>query len=135
MLSDEEMDARLEPFRAKYGKVGGVEFSGHVLVFKRPTREHIRDYRRKKESDVEKVDAMDQLAQITIVAFDGEDDPNRARMTFTGVFLVEYPMAISNPRFVACLSTLAGLVDEEEAKELGKGVRIKGPPPPTSPRA
>lgn len=132
---DETNETRLEALRVKYGKIGAVEYNGHLLVFRKPSREHVREYRRKKDTDAEKMDAMDQLAQVTIVAFDGEEDVIRARTTFTNVFLEDYPLAISNPKFVSCLSALAGLVENEDAKDLGKGVTVKGPPPSTTPTA
>jgi|SRR5215471_10222127 len=128
-------DTKLEELRAKYGKIGVVEYNGHQIVFRKPTRDQARDYRRKKESDAERTDALDQLAQATIVAFDGELDANRARTTFTTVFLEDYPMAMNHPKFMGCMSALSGLVEEEDEKELGKGVSIKGPPRSTSPTA
>lgn len=128
-------DEKIDGLRAKYGKIGVVEYNGHMLVFRKPTREHVREYRRKKDSESEKMDAMDQLAQVTIVAFDGEDDPNRARTIFTTVFLEDYPLAISNPKFVGCLSALAGLLEEEDERDLGKGVTVKGTPRASSPTA
>jgi hypothetical protein len=128
-------ETKLEELRVKHGgKVGAVEFSGHTLVFRRPSRDVAREYRRKKDSDVEKMDALDQLAQATIVAFDAEEDPTRARVTFTSVFLEEYPLATSNPKFLACLGALAGLVDGEEEKDLGKGVTVKSAPRSTTPK-
>lgn len=126
-------EMKLEALRAKYGKIGAVAYNGHTLVFRKPTREHVREYRRKKDNDAEKMDAMDQLAQVTIVAFDDEEDPNRARTTFTTVFLEDYPLAISNPKFVSCLSALAGLLEEEDEKDLGKGVTVKGTPRASTP--
>jgi hypothetical protein len=118
-------DEKIEALRVKYGKVGAVDYNGHTLVFRKPTRENVRDYRRKKDDAIEKMDAMDQLAQATIVAFDDEEDPNRARTIFTTSFLEDYPLAISNPKFVGCLSALAGLLEEEDEKDLGKGVSVK----------
>ena len=112
-----------------------VEYNGHTLIFRKPSREHVREYRRKKDSDAEKMDAMDQLAQATIVAFDGEEDPNRARTTFTTSFLEDYPLAMSNPKFVGCLSALAGLLEEEDEKDLGKGVIVRSAPRAPSPTA
>lgn len=129
------MEDRLEALQAKYGKIGVIEFNGHVLVFRKPSREHVREYRRKKDSEAEKMDAMDQLAQATIVALDGEEDVNRARTTFTTVFLEDYPLAISNPKFVTCLSALAGLLEEEDAKDLGKGVSVRSAPRGITPKA
>jgi hypothetical protein len=128
-------ETKLEALRIKYGKVGVVEYNGHEIVFRKPSRDHVRDYRRKKDDPGEKADAMDQLAQVTIIAFDGEDDPNRARVTFTTVFLEDYPLAVSHPKFVSCLSALSGLIEEEDERDLGKGVRIKSAPRAPSPMA
>lgn len=127
-------DAQLEVQRARYGKIGVVEFSGHQLVFRKPSRDNARDYRRKKDSEAEKTDAMDQLAQATIIAFDGEEDVNRARVTFTEVFLEDYPLAMNSPKFIAVLSALAGLIEDEVATDLGKGASIKGLRLPDSPK-
>lgn len=126
-------EPQLEELRVKYGKIGIVDYNGHQLVFRRPTREHVREYRRKKDNDSEKMDAMDQLAQVTILAFDGDADANRARETFTLQFLSDYPLAISNPKFTHVLSALAGLIEEEDAKDLGKGASVRGLRPSTSP--
>jgi hypothetical protein len=123
VLDDQGLDA----LRVKYGKIAIVDWDGHQLVFKRPTREHMRDYRRKRESPSEKHDALEQLEQFIIVAFDGETDPNKARMAFTGKFLEEYPGASSSGKISSAVSVLSGIVEEEEADDLGKGVRFKPP--------
>jgi hypothetical protein len=128
-------EERLEALRAKYGKVGSVEFAGHVLVFRKPSRDHAREYRRKMDNAAEKPDALDQLAQATIVAFDDQEDPNAARVTFTTVFLEEFPLAVSNPKFNTCLSILAGLTEVEDAEDLGKGVIVRSAPRAPSPKA
>jgi len=122
------LDAKVEEARVKYGKAGGVRFNGHSIVFKKPTRDHVREYRRKLDTPSEKADAMDQIAQVTIVAFDDKDDPNVARTHFTTVFLEEYPMATSNYKFNACLSSLAGLSELEDDADLGKGVIVRNAP-------
>jgi hypothetical protein len=127
-------DARLEELRIKYGKIGVVEYNLHSLVFRRPSRDHVREYRRKQDTPMEKADAMDQLAQVTIVAFDLEDEPNKARVIFTEKFLEDYPLAVSNPRFVSVLTALAGLIEEEEYKNLGKGASVKSAPQNSSPK-
>lgn len=126
-------DAKLEALRARYGKIGVVDYNGHQLVFRRPSRDQAREYRRKKENEAEKPDALDQLAQVIIVAFDGEEDVARARITFTTVFLEEYPMAMNHPRFMACFGCLIGLTENEEEKDMGKGVRVLSARRSTSP--
>lgn len=128
-------EARLDELRSKHGKIGVVDFNGHVLVFRRPSRENIRDYRRKQDSASEKMDALDQLAQITILAFDDTDDPNGARRLFTDVFLEEFPGATSHKRFVLCLSALGGMVEDEDAADLGKGVSVRDSRPARTPTA
>ena len=125
-------ESRIEELRIKHGKIGVVTFNQHTIVFKRPTRDHTREYRRMRDSPAEKADAMDRLAQITIIAFDLDDDPNRARETFTNVFLVECPMATSNPKFLNVLSALSGLVEEEEYQDLGEGASVRSATPSTS---
>jgi hypothetical protein len=130
MLNEEQ----LETLRARHVKIGVVEYSGHQIVFRRPSRDQVRDYRRKQLTD-EKVDALDQLAQATIVAFDGEEDVTRARTTFTTVFLEEYPSACNHPKFMGCLSALSGLVEVEDEQDLGKGVSIRNGRREPSPKA
>jgi hypothetical protein len=130
-------DSAIEDLAAKYGRVASVAWSGHTLVFRRPTREHVRDYRRKLATPAEQADAMDQMAQALIVAYDDTNDPNGARVKFTGEFLVEYPMAVGHPHFAGALLKLAGGVQEEEELDLGKGVRFwraaQKPSPTASP--
>jgi hypothetical protein len=134
MDDDADLDAKVEAARAKYGKAGGVRFNGHSFVFKKPSRDHVREYRRKVESAAEKMDAMDQLAQATIVALDEQDDPTAARTIFTTVFLEEYPMATSNSKFNVCLSALSGLTEVEDDEDMGKGVIVKVRAPKLSPK-
>lgn len=126
-------EAKIESIRARLGIIGVVEYNGHTIVFRKPSRENVRDYRRKRESESERADAMEQLAQVTVVAFDDIDDPNAARTRFTGEFLERYPMAISNAKFASCLSALAGLIEVEDHQDLGKGVSVKSGPPKPSP--
>ncbi len=118
-------ESRLEELRLKHGKIGVVTFNTHTVVFKRPTRDITREYRRMRDSPAEKADAMDRLAQITIIAFDLQDEPNAARVTFTDSFLVDYPMATSNPKFINVLSALSGLVEEEDYQDMGEGASVR----------
>lgn len=131
-LSEEE----LEKIRAALGgKIGVVDWNGHQLVFRRPTRDQIREYRVKQESGaVAKADAMDQLAQQTIVAFDGNTDLTVARMAFL-TFLDQSPAFTSATKPMAILSALSGLVEQEYETDLGKGARILDGRPKTSPEA
>jgi hypothetical protein len=125
-------ESQLDSLRVKYGKIGVVTYNHHTIVFKRPNRDHIREYRRKRDTPAERADAMDQLAQITIIAFDLIDDPNKARIQFTDTFLEEYPIAISHPKFLNVLTALAGLVEEEDYQDLGEGASVRSAPPSTS---
>ena len=126
-------EVELEALRARYGKIGVREWDGHQIVFRKANRQEVRDYRRKQDSAAERPDAMDQLAQSTIVAFDGQQDPNAARTMFTGVFLEEYPAFASNSVTVNVLSYLTGIVAEEDAKEMGKGGSVRSARPKSTP--
>lgn len=128
-------ETKIEALRAKYGKVGVLAYSGHEIVFRRPSRTDAREYRRKLNEPLEKPDALEQLAQVMVVAFDGEEDVIRARTNFTGSFLEEFPLAVSNPKIAGLIGALAGLVEEEDEKDLGKGVTVRSAPRSTSPTA
>lgn len=123
-------EARLAELETRYGRIGVVPYNGHMVVFRRPSREDIRAHRRKQDSPSERPDSMDQLAQMTIIAFDDLDDPTAARVHFTSVFLEEFPLATGNSRFVNCLSVLSGVVEEEDAAAMGEGFSVR----PTRPR-
>ena len=130
MLSDEQIDG----LRAKFGKVGTVDFEGHQLVFRRPTRDQVKDYRRKEDSPSEKQDRVDQLAQQTIVAFDGAEDPIQARTAFLA-FLDEFPMFCDSPKAQTVLTVLAGGQEAENASILGKGCSVRSATKTSSPTA
>jgi len=130
MLNEENLDA----LRLKHGKIGIVDYDGHQVVFRRPTREDCREYRRMRESESERHEAMERLAQVTLCAFDGEQDVNKARTVYTSSFLPEYPLFVNVPRVLGVLSALAGLVEEEDAKDLGKGAEIRSARQPPTPR-
>lgn len=128
-LNDEE----LERLRQQYTKIGVVDWNRHQIVFKQPSREVVRDYRRKQDSASEKPDALDQLAQVTIVAFDGVTDPVRCREAFLAFLGGEAPAFTSSGKAGAVLTGLSGMVEEEDVADLGKGARILMAPRPTSP--
>lgn len=128
-------EAQLEELKVKYSKIGVVEFNGHQLVFRRPTRDDCREYRRQRESPSEKHEATEHLSQKVIVAFDGELDVIKARTFYTSTFLEEFPLFTSTTKVQAALGTLAGLVEDEDAQDLGKGVQIRSVRPPALPRA
>ena len=130
-------DAQLDDLRLKYGKIGVIDAEGHQIVFRKPTRDNAREYRRQRESETEKHLAMESLAQLTIVAFDGELDVNKARTIYTSSFLDEFPFFINRPSVMGTLSVLGGMVESEDAVDMGKGVRVlsarQKPTPAVSP--
>ena len=128
-------DVEIEALTARYGKVGVRLWDGHQIVFRKATRAEVREYRRKQDSAVEKPDAMDQLAQATIVAFDGNADANAARTLFTGTFLEQYPAFCSNTVTINILSYLTGIVEEEASTEMGKGGSVRSASQKTTPTA
>ena len=128
MLNDEQV----EGLRIKYGKVAVVDYRDHQLVFRRPSRDNMRDYRRKQDSPSERADALDQLAQLTIVAFDDETDGVRCRTAFLA-FLDEFPAFTSHPKPMAAIAALSGLVEQEDEATLGKGVSIRSSAPKRTP--
>jgi hypothetical protein len=127
-------DAQLDELKLKHGKIAVIDYEGHQVVFRKPTRDNVREYRRQRESDSEKHLAMESLAQFTLVAFDGETDVNKARTLYTSVFLEEFPFFVNVPRVMGALSILGGMVESEEAAALGKGARVLTVrPKPTQP--
>lgn len=120
MLTEEA----LSDLQKKHGKIGVVEFEGHQIVFSRPSREQARDFRRKEDSPTEKPDRVDQLAQQTIVALDGETDATKARIGFLS-FLQDYPLFCDSPKAQTVLTVLAGGMEATEAKLLGKGCSVR----------
>ena len=128
-------EAVLESLKLKFGKIGVVDYNGHQIVFRRPTRDTCREYRRKRESAGEKHEAIEGMAQEALIAFDGEQDANKARSYYTGTFLEEYPLFASSPKVMAVLSALSGLVEEEDAEDMGKGVQVRSARPRPTPAA
>jgi hypothetical protein len=131
MLDEPQLDA----LKVKHGKIAVIDYDGHQIVFRRPTRENCREYRRQRESPSEKHEAMEHLAQVTLVAFDGELDANKARTFYTATFLEEYPLFVNVPKVQNALSALSGMIEEEEAIDLGKGVSVRSARQRTSPTA
>lgn len=128
-------EAWLDAAQKQYGRIGTVEFSGNTIVFRKPTRLEVRDYRRMLDTPAERPDALDSLAQKTILAFNDLTEPNAARVVFTGSFLESYPLAMGNDKFKALLGVLSGLVEDEDAADLGKGVTVRPAPLKPSPKA
>jgi hypothetical protein len=128
-------EQQIEALRTQHGgKVAVIDWGSHQLVFKRPSRDSIRDYRRKIDSPAEKPDATDQLAQVTIVAIDGETDGDMVRARFLK-FLDEYPLFTSGGRCMVAMNILTGMASEEEFESLGKGVSVKSSAPRSTPPA
>lgn len=130
-LSDEQLDA----LRLKYGKVAAVRHNDHEIVFRKPTRDDVREYRRMTASAAEKHEAVERLAQSTIVAFDQIQDANAARSHYTGIFLEASPFFASRPEVMSVLAIMGELVQEEDAIDLGKGVRLRPEPQRSTPGA
>ncbi len=130
-------EAALDGLKLKYQKVGVYSYNGHQLVFRKPTRDDAREYRRERESQGEKHEATEHLAQRVLVALDGELDVIKARTAYTSIFLEEFPFFASIPEVQALLGWLGGLVEDEEAEHLGKGVQAlnvrRKPTPEASP--
>ncbi len=133
MLTEEE----LEKLRVVYTKVGVVDWNAHQLVFRMPSRDMIRDYRRMQESPAEKPDAMDQLSQRMMIAFDGNTDPVRCREMYISFLENESQAFTSSNKAMAVIGGLSGIVEEADAIDLGKGARIltasRKPSPADSP--
>jgi hypothetical protein len=126
----EEQLAELE---ARHKKIAIVRWNEHAIVFRRPTRDECRLYRIAQEEPASKADALEQVCQRTIVAFDDDLDPNRARERFTGTFLVEHPMFSVTTKVKSALGALMGLVEDEDMLDLGKGVTLRPAPRKPSP--
>jgi hypothetical protein len=126
-------DEQLRELEARHRKIAVVDWNEHQMVYRRPTRAECHVYRVEQESPETKADANERLCQFTIVAFDGELDPNKARTRFTEEFLVEHPMFGSTARVKLALGALMGLVEEEDLADLGKGVTVRPAPRRPSP--
>jgi hypothetical protein len=108
-------------------KIAIVDWQEHQLVFRRPTRDECHAYRVKQEQPETKADALEQHLQQTIVSFDGEGTPLAARTGFLA-FLDENPMFASSARGKAVFASLSGLVELEDAADLGKGLSVRPAP-------
>lgn len=117
-----------EVLRGRYGAVATVDFNGHQLVFRRPSRDEVREFRRKERSPAEADDAVDYVSQLTMVAFDGEADPMKARVAY-GAFLQDHPRFTESTKFRIAFNLLSGRVEREDIADMGKGVSVRlGPP-------
>jgi hypothetical protein len=126
-------EEKLAELGQQHKKVIAIDWDGHQVVLRRPTRDECRAYRVALETPSTKADAADQLCQQTIVAFDGETQVTPARVAFTSSFLVEYPMFTSTRRAQAAIAVLAGIVESEDAADLGKALRVWPAPQPRMP--
>lgn len=118
----------IESLRLKHGAVGVVEYNGHQLLFRRPSREEAREWRRKEASAAEQPDAADYLSQLIMVAFDGDTDGLRARTAY-GLFLTEHPLFTLSTKFRIVFNLLTGRVEREDIADMGKGVSVRLAPP------
>jgi hypothetical protein len=114
-LSDEQLQA----LDRQYRKVREIKWDDYRMVFRRATRDEVRDYVRKGDDQFSKPNRVNELAQATIVAFDGEADIVRARGMFLS-FLDEYPGFTIAPHVGAFFADIMGMVEKEDAAALGK---------------
>jgi hypothetical protein len=121
-------DEQLQALETAHKKIAIVDWNGHAIVFRRPTRDECHAYRAALEHPETKADAAEQLCQRAIVAFDGDQNANSARTYFTSTFLVEHPMFASTAKAKIALGALMGLVEEEDLADLGKGVSVRPSP-------
>jgi hypothetical protein len=77
---------------------------------------------------------LDNLAQVLIVAFDGNQDPIPARTLFNA-FVEEYPLFMNSAKALAVINILTGIVEVEDAENLGKGVSVRSLPRQSTPTA
>ena len=134
MADNRLTEEQLEALRAANTKIAIVDWNGHQLVFRRPTRDECHAYRVAQESPHEKADANERLCQFTIVAFDTDANVTGARTAFLA-FLVEAPMFGNTARVKLALAALMGLVEEEDLADMGKGVSVRPAPPTRTPEA
>jgi len=125
MAEMSETERRLAALEAQHKKIAEVEWNGHRLVFRRPTREECRQYRVALEDPVSKADANEHILQQTIVAFDDETNATAARMRYNPGFLDEHPMFASTAKVKLALGAMMGLVEEADLVDLGKGVTVR----------
>jgi len=123
---------QIEQATAKHGRVKVVQYNGHEMIFRKPSRPECKDYARKMNDESTKNDADEQLAQILIVNFDGETDPVRARIAFNAM-LDEYPLAANSKAIGGAVSRLAGVVQDDDAKKPASASTSSGTSPANSP--
>ena len=127
-------DVQLESLRLKHGgKIGILPWDGHQLVFRRPSRDAARMYAIKK-AEVD-LDAIDQLAQQTLVAFDGMTDPVETIRYSFGALLIEYPLMMMSNSARVIFAHLVGVVERDDELEMGKGVSVRSAAPKRTPAA
>jgi hypothetical protein len=122
MLSDEA----LKDLERTYRRVRVVDWSGHELVFRYPTRDENQLYRRRMESaDVDqKVSRDDWLLATLIVSFDDLREVVSVRIAF-GSLLDESPALAEASKFTILIQELRGLVEKEHSDELGKALSVR----------
>lgn len=113
-------DSQLKELEEKYKRVKLVIYNGHELVFRKPLRTEIKQHRIKNGGDSaeEKAAADEQLAQLTLVHLDGQEEPVQTRKAFLAL-LDEWPYLCANKDVGRALSILSGVIQEETVKTLG----------------
>ena len=132
-MTDKLDDVQLEVLRVQYKKIAVIDWEGHQLVFRRPTRDEIRDYWQRKDSTSEASNALDLYSQVTIAAFDGNTDRAACRIAYTDSFLEAVPAFTRSGKAAVAFAHLMGLVEEDASVDLGKGVRVLSAPPRSTP--
>lgn len=133
MLNEEALEA----LGARYKSTGGVGtfmWKRHQLVLRHPTVDEWDAHLRTRAADLSG-GPVRQLAQILLVAFDGETDVMRARAAF-GAFLSAGNAAFPNaPEWLAFIAVLAGTAQEEDIAHMGEAVRLWTGAPTATPAA
>ena len=100
-----------------------IAWNQHQIVFRQPTRDHIRAFRVMQSSGpAGEADSLDQMTQQITVAFDGETDPVKCRVMYTAFLEHECVAFCSSDKCKAAVASLSGVVEEEDVRDLGKGV-------------
>lgn len=128
-LTETDYD-RLE---TQHGRIGVVHWDGCQLVWRKPTREEVRAFRAQIESPSEKTNAHDLASQVTMLAFNGEQDATKARLLY-GMFLADYPDFTSSAKYRVVFNQLFGRVEADDVIDLGKGAFVRPSRRATTPK-
>lgn len=124
---------QIEQATTKHGRVKLVQYNGHEMLFRKPSRPECKDYARKMNDDATKNDADEQLALMLVVNFDGADDQLGARRGLIQLF-DDYPLAANSKAIGGAISRLAGVVQDEDAKKPESALAPSVSSPANSPR-